>query len=519
MEEFLYIAVAFVLGYTFLKVGLPPLLGYLAGGFILSAFNYSSSEALEQLAHTGVLFLLFTLGVKIRLKNFLQPEVVVSGLLQIMISVALLSGLFMLIGIAAGFSTSQIILLGILLGIASTVVAAKGLEDKDELDSYHGRLAIGILVMEDIILIGILAFTGLKAPSPWALTLLLLPLLKPVAVRVLRSLKDGEILLLYGIFMALAGAFLFESFHLAAELGAFCFGVLHSGEEKSDEMSERLWGLREAFLIGFFLKIGLTGTPVWQDLAYASALVLFLPVRVGIFFTILTRFRLRARTAFLTSTSLASFSEFALITGAVAISAGLLPESMLLTLATTVALSFLVGAPINKKANSLYNRFEVFLERFESKKVRSDAEPNSIGISNFIVIGMGRTGTAAYDYLATHGKKVLGFDTDPGVLEKQRSEQRRVLYGDANSKALWENLDIRNLQGLVLALREESAKLHIIETLRKRGFVGAISTIVESEDQLAQLKQAGVNTVFNPLVQAGNELAERVVLSRLPESR
>ncbi len=162
MEEFLYIAVAFVLGYTFLKVGLPPLLGYLAGGFILSAFNYSSSEALEQLAHTGVLFLLFTLGVKIRLKNFLQPEVVVSGLLQIMISVALLSGLFMLIGIAAGFSTSQIILLGILLGVANTVVAAKGLEDKDELDSYHGRLAIGILVMEDIILIGILAFTGLK---------------------------------------------------------------------------------------------------------------------------------------------------------------------------------------------------------------------------------------------------------------------------------------------------------------------------------------------------------------------
>jgi len=519
LEDILYIAVAFVLGYIFQKAGLPPLLGYLTGGFILSAFGYSSSETLDQLAHIGVILLLFTLGMKIRLKNFLQPEVAISGLLQILISVALLSCLFFLIGISTGFSTSQTILLGILLGVASTVIAAKGLEDKGELDSYHGRLAIGILVMEDIILIGILAFTGVKAPSPWALALLLLPFLKPITVWLLRSLKDSELLLLYGIFMALAGSFLFESLHLGAELGAFCFGVLHSGEKKSDEMTEKLWGLREAFLIGFFLKIGLTGTPGWQDLIYASVLVLFLPLRVGIFFAILTGFRLRARTSFLTATSLASFSEFALITGAVAISSGLLPESLLLTLATTVALSFIVGAPINNTANSLYNRLEHFLERFESKKMRSDAEPNSIGISNFIVVGMGRTGTAAYDYLATNGKKVLGFDSDPGVLEKQRSEKRRVLYGDANSKALWEKLDISKLQGVVVSLREEPAKLNTIETLRERGFVGAISTMIESEDQLAQLKEAGVNTVFNPLVQAGTELAERVVMSRLPQNR
>lgn len=519
MEEILYIAIAFVLGYLFLKIGLPPLLGYLAGGFLLSAFGYDSSPTLEQLSHVGVIFLLFTLGLRIRLKNFLQPEVAVSGLTQICISIVLLSGLFSLIGISAGFSLSQTLLLGILLGVASTVVAAKGLEDKGELDAYHGRLAIGILVMEDIILIGILAFTGLKAPSPWALLLLLLPVLKPVTVRLLRSLKDGELLLLYGVLMALAGAFLFESFHLGAELGAFCFGVLHAGEERSDELSEKLWGLREAFLIGFFLRIGLTGTPGWQDLGFALALVLFLPIRVGIFFAILAGFRLRARTAFLTATSLASFSEFALITGAVAISAGLLPESLLVTLATTVALSFLFGAPVNNKANLLYNRLEHFLERFESKKVRSDAEPMNIGYANFIVVGMGKTGTAAYDYLVSNGKNVIGFDNDPGALEKQRSGKRRVLYGDANSKTLWENLDISMVQGVVVAIREEEGKLTTIESLRERGFIGAISAIIESEEEAEELRKAGVNTLLNPLMQAGSELAERVVMSRLPVNR
>jgi glutathione-regulated potassium-efflux system ancillary protein KefC len=519
MEEILFISVAFVLGYVFIRLGLPPLLGYLAGGFLLATFGYSSSPAIDHLAHIGVILMLFTLGMKIRLRNFLQPEVAVSALSQIVISVVLLSGLFFVIGMSAGLSTSQTILLSILLGVASTVIAAKGLENKGELDFYHGRLAIGILVMEDIILIGILAFTGLKAPSVWAFSLLLLPFLKPVAVRILRSIKDAELLLLYGIFMALAGAYLFEFFHLSAELGAFCMGLLHSGEEKSQELKEKLWGLREAFLIGFFLQIGLTGAPGWQDLIYAFVLVLFLPIRVGIFFAILTRFRLRARTSFMAAASLASFSEFALITGAVAISVGLLPETLLITLATTVAISFLVGAPVNKKANSIYNRFEDVLLRFESKKDRSDAEPNSIGTANFIIVGMGRTGTAAYEYLVDSGQKVVGFDTDPGVLEENRAKRRRVLYGDANSQSLWENLDLSNVQGVVVSIREEDSKLSVIETLRSRGFEGAISALVESEEQADTLRTAGVDTILNPLVQAGSELAERVVMSRLPVRR
>lgn len=518
MEEILFITVAFVLGYIFLKIGLPPLLGYLAGGFLLSAAGYSSSPMLGQLADLGVIFLLFTLGMRIRLKNFLQPEVVVSALAQIVISVVLLTGLLFLVGVSAGFSLSQTLLLATLFAVASTVIAAKGLDDKGEIDSYHGRLAIGILVMEDIILIGILAFTGLKAPSPLALALLLLPLLRPLAVRLLRSIKDSELLLLYGIFMALAGAFVFESLHLSADLGAFCFGLLHAGEEKSEELSAKLWGLREAFLIGFFLKIGLTGTPSWQDLAYGCVLVLFLPLRVGIFFMILAKFRLRARTAFLTAASLASFSEFALITGAVTISAGLLPESLLVTLATTIALSFLVGAPVNHQANSIYQLFESFLVKFESRRLRSDAEPDSIGIANFVVVGMDRIGTAAYDYLAAQGKKVVGFDTDPGVLEKQRQGKRRVLYGDANNKTLWEKLNIDQLQGVVISLREEPARLTVIEALRGRGFVGGISTMIDSDDQANRLKKAGVNTLLNPLVHAGTELAERVVMSRLPTS-
>lgn len=515
--EILFIAVAFLLGFLFLKIGLPPLLGYLAGGFVLSAMDFKSSAALDELSHLGVILLLFSLGLKIRVKNFIQPEVAVSGIVQILISAVFLSFLFFIIGISAGFSTGQTFLLSVLLGAASTVVAAKGLEQKGELESYHGRLAIGILVMEDIILIGILAFAGLKALSPWAFALLLLPLLRPFAIKLIRSIKNEELILLYGILVALGGAALFELLGLGGELGAFCFGVIHADDEKADEMADKLWSLREAFLIGFFLKIGLTGTPGWMDLVYAVIVLIVLPVRVAIFFGILSLFRLRARTAFLTATSLASFSEFALITGAVAISAGLLPESLLITLATIVALSFVVGAPVNSYANSIYNRLEPFLLRFERRRSRSDAEPNTIGISNYLVVGMGRTGTAAYDYLAAKGETVVGFDTDPEVLEKQRERKRRVVYGDANSKNLWENLDISKLRGVVVSMREGNSKLNIIESLRKRGFKGNISAMIDSKEQGIELAKAGVNTMCSPLIQAGVELAEKIVNPGNPE--
>jgi glutathione-regulated potassium-efflux system ancillary protein KefC len=464
--EILFIAIAFVIGFLFYKIGLPPLLGFLTGGFVLSVYGYQSTHALDELAHSGVIFLLFTLGLKIRLKNFLQPEVAVSGLLQIVISVALLFGLFTLIGMNAGFTTSQTVLLGILLGVASTVIAAKGLEDKGELDAYHGRLAIGILVMEDIILIGILAFTGLKAPSAWALALLLIPLLKPVLVRVLRLIKNDELLLLYGILMAFGGAALFEYVGLGGELGAFCFGVLHAGEEKASDVSKKLWSLREAFLTVFFLKIGLTGLPSWTDLFYALVLVLILPFRIAVFFGILSAFRLRARTR----------------------------------------------APVNAKANQLFNKLEPLLTKFESKRSRSDAEPVNIGIANYLIVGMGRAGTSSYDYFQERGLKVVGFDTDPDVLASQRSKKRRVLYGDANSKLLWQNLDIHQLQGVVITIPEEEAKMNVVEALRARGFDGHISVMVDSESQAKQLKSIGVNTICSPLVQAGVELAEKVVV-------
>jgi len=505
--EVLWVGIAFGLGLVANFFGLPPLLGYLAGGFILGALGAQGSPLLHEIAHYGVIFLLFALGLHIRLRNMVQLEVLGSSTAQLLISVALLTALFTLFGVTGGELTSNLVL-AVLLGVASTVVAAKGLEERGDLAAYHGRVAIGILIVEDIILIGVLALTGLSAPSPWALLLLLLPLARPVLLRLLRWGRHEELYLLYGLLLALGGAYLFGALGLSEELGAFVAGVLLSGNEEADEIAERMWSLREGFLVAFFLEIGLAGFPDMGGLLFALALVLFLPLRVALFFGLLTRFRLRARTAFLTAASLGSFSEFAIITGAAAVQAGFIPDETVVVLALAVALSFAFGVPFNRAAEGLYRPLKPFLLRFERNVRHPDAQPESLGSARYLVVGLGRAGVAAYDYLASRGERVVGLDNDPGKIEAQRKAGRRVAYGDASDSELWEDLNLERLRGVLLTVPELEDKLAATKALRARGFRGTVSATRQSGEEYEPLHAAGASSVCHPLTEAGERLAE-----------
>jgi glutathione-regulated potassium-efflux system ancillary protein KefC len=506
-----WIAVAFLLGLVANAAGLPPLLGYLAGGFLLGALGAEGGELLHALAHYGVIFLLFALGLHIRLRNMVRLEVVGSGLSQLLISVVLLSGLFTLFGVTATLGWPSTLMLAVLLGVASTVVAAKGLEERSALESYAGRVAIGILIVEDIVLIGVLAFIGLAAPSPWALLVLGLPLLRPLLLRVLRYSRHEELYLLYGLLLALGGAYAFELVGISGELGAFIAGVLLAGSPEAEEIAERMWSLREAFLVAFFLEIGLGGLPSWNGVLFALALMLFLPLRGAIFFGLLSAFGLRARTAFLSAASLLSFSEFALITGAVAAQAGIIPAEMVVALALTVALSFVLGAPASRFAPRLYPRLKPFLARFERDVRHPDAQPETLGSARYLVVGMGRTGIAAYERIEEGGGRVVGLDNDPGKLEALRQAGKRVAYGDAGDRDLWEDLNLQRLQGIILTIPELETKVQAVRTLRDLGFSGAITTTRLSDGEYELLEAAGASSICHPLNEAGFRLAEEIV--------
>ncbi|MBI1422048.1 MAG: sodium:proton exchanger [Gammaproteobacteria bacterium] len=505
----LWLAFAYALGLIMRLLGLPPLVGYLLAGFVLSSQGYESHTLLEQVAHAGVLLLLFGVGLKLRLKSLFRIEVLAGSLLHMAIVTGIL---LLLLTQLAGLSNQLAFLIAIALSFSSTVVAAKVLEGKRELRAFHGRVAIGILIMQDLVAVVILSVANGSVPSMWALGLVGLVLLRPVFYRLLDLSGHGELIVLYGLLLALViGGASFEYVGLSSELGALLLGVMLSGHKRAVELANALWGLKEVLLVGFFLQIGLSGHPTLATLENAVWLNGFLLVKALLFFFILLLFRLRARTAFLAGLSLASYSEFGLIIANVAMRHGWLNEDWMIMLALTVALSFVIAAPLNRHAHELYARVEKWLRRFESERRHPDDEPINLGQSHIVIMGMGRVGTGAYDQLVQHHQRVIGLDSDLGKVEYHLKQGRRVLYADAEDPGLWANLNLEGVHAVLLAMPEPEAKLLALRKLRQLNFTGTITATALFSEELELFKKAGADDVYNYYEGVGAGFAERTL--------
>ncbi len=491
----IWICFAFALGLAMRMIGLPPLVGYLAAGFGLSILGHETNPILKEVAHAGVLLLLFSVGLKIRLKTLIQSEVLAGSLLHMLVTVTIVYLLFINL---FGMDSQLALILGIALSFSSTVVAAKVLESKRELRAFHGRVAIGILIMQDLVAVAILSIANGTAPSPFAFSLLGLLLLRPLIYRLLDVSGHGELVILYGLLVALViGGHGFEYFGLSSELGALLLGVMLASHKRAVELSSAIWGLKEILLVGFFLQIGLIGYPTLEMMENAFLINLLVPLKALLFFFILIMFRLRARSAFLTSLTLATFSEFGLIVASIGVKNGWLSNEWMLLLAIAVAMSFAVSAPLNRYSHELYSWLEDFLQKFESKNRHPDDEPVHIGNSHIMVMGMGRVGTGAYELLAQQKERVIGLDSDPGKVERHRKKGRRVLYADAEDPGFWSHLHLGGVHTVLLAVPELTAKLLAVKQLRKLGFTGTIATTVLYNEEVDQLKAEGADFIYN----------------------
>lgn len=502
--DIIWVGLAFIVGLGASRLNLPPLVGYLGAGGVLAWFGYEEGAMLHEIAHLGVLFLLFTVGLHLRIKNILRSEVLGVGGIHLILSVSIFTPVAYLLG--SDWTTALII--GIVLGFSSTVLTAKTLERRKELGAFHGRVAIGILILQDMVAITLLAVTGGESPSLWGLLLLGLPLVRPLIFGLMRQVQEEELKLLFGLVFALGGAGLFDLAGLSSELGALAAGMLLSGEEHAERLAEKLWGLKEAFLVGFFLEVGLAGLPEMQHLLLVGAAILLLPLKSILFYGLFLAFKLRGRTAFLATISLTSFSEFTLIAGSVAASAGLIPAGVVVAFALLTALSFVVNAPLASWEEQLWDRWENYLVRFERDVKHPDQQAPSLGAAEFLVIGLGSAGQAAYDRLKQEDKHVVALELDPARIEQNLAEGRRVLYGDPQDLMLWDSLDMAPLKAVILAMGSPQTKVNSTKLMRKSGYRGNIYALTMREDEQEALRKAGASAVCLPITQAGRRLAE-----------
>jgi predicted Kef-type K+ transport protein len=518
------IIIAFALGFAARQVGLPPLVGYLVAGFAIKASGVEGGALIVELADVGVLLLLFTIGLKLKLRSLTRPEVWAGASIHMLIIVlAFGTGIFLLA--TAGLSKFAALdfrlslMIAFALSFSSTVFAVKILEEKGEMASLHGRVAIGILIVQDIIAVIFLTVSTGKLPSPWAVLVpVVLYAARPLLFKIMDRCGHGELVILFGLFLALvAGANGFELVGLKPDLGALILGMLVASHSKASELAKALFSFKELFLVGFFLSIGLKGLPDFEALGIAALFVLLTPFKVALFFLLMTRFRLRARTALLGSFSLANYSEFGLIVAYIGETSGWISSEWLVIIAIALSITFVLASPLNAAAHGIYNRLADRLRPYETKTRHPDDQPIDPGDAEIAIFGMGRVGTGAYDFLREHYDTVIiGCDSDPLTVKHHQEAGRNVILGDPTDLDFWERTasdskgkeNRSRIRLALLAMPKYTANIEAANLISQIGFNGIIAASARFDDEVMALKEAGVDAAYNFFDEAGAGLAE-----------
>ena len=463
--DFLWITFAFTCGYVFRLMSLPPLIGYLLAGFILHFMGVEPLESLETFANMGITLMLFTIGLKLNVKDLLKTEVWASTLSHMGIWTLLFGSFFLLLASMslpyfADIDFTSAGILAFALSFSSTVCIVKILEESGEMKTRHGQLAIGVLVMQDIVAVLFLVIATGKIPSIWA-------------------------------------------------LGLFVFGILLSQHAKASELSKSLLSFKDLFLIGFFLSIGFTALPDWSMLLMALILSVVIPLKYILFFFIFSKLHLRGRTSYLCAMALSNFSEFGLIVAALCVDSGWLDKEWLVILALAVSISFIMTSVIYRSAHSVYSQKKKRIKQFESPTplpVDLFQQPND---SEILVIGLGRVGKGAFQALHNlAGDQVWGMDADRSRIQRLQKKGMHVFYGDGEDADLWENMETAHLKLVLLALPSIDDCTNITQQLRSAGYHGDIAAIARYPDEQSALLEAGISRVFNFYAEAGVGFAE-----------
>lgn len=506
-----WIAIAFLSGLACRRVNLPPMIGFLMAGFGLNLMGAENNGFLVATADMGITLLLFTIGLKLRVNTLARAEIWATTGAHMVATIALAAGAIFALS-AAGLmlfrdlDVTGILVVAFALSFSSTVFAVKILEDRGSLMSRYGQVAIGVLVMQDIAAVIFLAASSGKLPEIYAIALLLLIPARHIIARIMAVCGHNELLVIFGFTAAMGGSALFELVGMKGDLGALVMGALLAHHFKARELSKTLMGFKDVFLVCFFLTIGLNGLPDWETTLAAALFMLLLPFKLGLFVVLLTALKMRARASALGGLALGNYSEFGLIVCAIAINAGWLQSEWLTAMALTMTLSFLVSAPLNVYADALYTRFDRLLERLERSKRLPNDEDIDLEVYNVLIFGMGRVGRAAYDEMAKSTPEgIIGFDLDEAQVFKNRDEGRIVVLGDATNPEFWSRMagHQTNTDMVLLAMPNHQANLDASTRMRDSGYAGPIVAVALYPGQEEELRENGVDDVFNIYAEAG----------------
>jgi Kef-type K+ transport system membrane component KefB len=520
-------------GAVMVRLKQPLLITYIGVGILLGPAVTGivhGSSAIEALAQLGVTVLLFIVGLKLDLHHVrhIGPVALATGLGQLAFTIVI----GFVITLALGRSWLESLYVAVALTFSSTIIIVKLLSDKRELDSLHGRIAVGFLVVQDLAVVlammGMSAlrdagtqdavFTGVslvgRIVGAVLLTALLMRWVLPSVLRTMGS--SPELLLLFAVAWGVALAAIGEWAGFSKEAGAFVAGFSLASTPFRDAINARLSPLRDFLLLFLFIELGagLELSALGSELVPAAILSVF--VLVGnplIVLAIMAFMGYRSRTGFLAGLTVAQISEFSILFVAMGISMGHIGSSAL-ALTTLVGITTItVSTYMILYSHPLYARLAPWLRRFERarpfRELEVDTGAPAVDHPEVLLVGLGRYGNQVLAKLVEAEVRVLGIDFDPEVARDLHHAGMPIRFGDGEDADFVESLPVAHAGWLICTLPEARANLAVIRAFRAAGFTGR--AVVAARDAVEAMDTTEVHRVFQPFVDAADHAAAALV--------
>lgn len=504
----------------------------------------TSYENIELLAKLGVSLLLFLVGLKldINLIRSLGPVALATGLGQVLFT----SVLGYLIAISLGYESLTSIYIGIALTFSSTIIIIKLLSDKKEVNSLHGKIAVGFLIVQDIVVVlammilSTLGMTTTQGPDQGLFQLLKAMLTgilllgtvwcfsrfiaNPLMRRVARS---SELILIFALSWASFLAALGNILGFGIELGGLIAGISLASTPYREAMVTRLSSLRDFLLLFFFIDLGSRleiqdfGTQIFPALILSLFVLIGNPVIVMVIMGVLGY---RKKTSFLAGLTVAQISEFSLIFISMGLSLGHLQEETLGLVTLVGLMTIALSVYMITYSHNLFQRFERYLNVFERSQTQRETTHKRLTEEmekfDVIIFGLGRFGKAIAEQLVQKNLTVLGIDFNPEVVRNWKLKGSMVQYGDALDQDFFETLPLKDTKWIISALPEHETglthsdpKFMLLDVLKRQNFKGKIGLSTYSPELFKTLKKKGADEVFMPYEDEALMIAERITIS------
>lgn len=543
------LALAGVAGFIGLLLRQPMVVSFIAVGILAgpSALGIvETAESIELLAQLGIAVLLFLVGLKLDLKlvRTLGPVSLATGLGQVFFT-----SLFgYLIGISLGLDTVTSLYVAVALTFSSTIIIVKLLSDKRETDSLHGRIAIGFLIVQDLVVVlammvlsglGIGAHAGdgdviMQVARVMGYGMIMLAAVAffirfaatPLMNRIARS---SELMVVFAIAWAALLAALGDQLGFSKELGGLLAGVSLASTPYREAMVARLSTLRDFLLLFFFialgahLDLGLLGGQIFSAIIFSAFVLVGNPVIV---MAIMGFMGYRKRTGFLAGLTVAQISEFSLIFMAMGLTLGHVHAEAVGLVTLVGLITIALSVYMITYSHSLYRMLEpalgVFERRTPYREVDSTTQGGKVGGDyDVIMFGLGRYGLSMARALAARGMRILAVDFNPDEIRRHRRQSQdrliEAIYGDACDPEFIASLPLDGVRWVVaampqhdLGLTHEDPRMVLLGGLRERSFEGkvAVSTAFAHDEDI--LKARGADLVLFPFRDAAERAVQRM---------